>query len=76
MHGLKQYVIEHSIKPTGGRLMGYDVKKYIESEFRITYQKTNFYKILHELKLSWISSRSRHPKQNEETQGQFNKFPM
>ncbi len=72
---LKQYVIEHSIKPTGGRLMGHDVKIHIESEFGIIYQKTHIYTLLHELNLSWISSRSRHPKQDEETQEQFKKFP-
>ena len=72
---LKQYIIDNSIKPSGGRLMGRDVKAYIESEFQITYQKSNIYLLLHELNLSWISSRSRHPKQNEETQEEFKKFP-
>ena len=72
---LKQYIADNSIKPNGGRLMGRDVKAYIESEFDITYQKSNIYTLLHELNLSWISSRSRHPKQNEETQERFKKFP-
>ena len=72
---LKQYIIDNSIKPSGGRLMGRDVKAYIESEFQITYQKSNIYLLLHELNLSWISSRSRQPKQNEETQEEFKKFP-
>ena len=72
---LKQYVIDNSIKSSGGRLMGRDVKTYIESEFKITYQKSNIYILLHELNLSWISSRSRHPKQNEENQEEFKKFP-
>ena len=72
---LKQYIIDNSIKPSGGRLMGRDVKAYIESEFQITYQKSNIYLLLHELNLSWISSRARHPRQNEETQEEFKKFP-
>lgn len=71
---LKQYIIDNSIKPSG-RLMGRDVKAYIESEFQITYQRSNIYILLHELNLSWISSRSRHPKKSEETQEEFKKFP-
>lgn len=72
---LKQYITDNSIKTAGGRLMGHDVKAYIESEFGVIYQRSNIYTLLHELNLSWISSRSRHPKQNKETQEEFKKFP-
>ena len=71
---LKKYVTDNSINTKGGRLMGRDVKAYIESEFGVTYQISNIYTLLHELNLSLISSRSRHPKQNEEIQEQFKKF--
>lgn len=72
---VKLYVVENAIKPEGGRLQGKDVQKFIEKEFDVTYQKTNIYQLMHKLNLSWITTRSKHPKQSIEAQEAFKKIP-
>ena len=49
---LKDFVSTTSIKPNGGRLQGKDIHAYIEAEFKVKYQKTNVYHLLHGLNLS------------------------
>lgn len=70
---VKDYVVENNVKPGGGRLMGQDIADYIQSEFGITYGLNNIYRILHSLNFSWITSRSKHPKQSAEVQDEFKK---
>ena len=65
---VKSYVVDNAIKPQGGRLQGKDIQDYIEATFGVTYQKTNVYHLLHKLNLSWITTRSKHPKQSIEAQ--------
>ena len=72
---IKAYVIDNAIKKEGGRLQGKDIKEYIKTNFDVTYQKTNIYHLLHELNLSWITTRSMHPKQCPETKENFKKTP-
>ena len=72
---IKQYVIDNAIKSKGGRLQGKDIQEYIQTKFGVTYQKTNIYHLLHKLNLSWITTRSKHPKQSEEVQVSFKKIP-
>jgi hypothetical protein len=38
-------------------------------------QKTNIYHLLGKLNLSWITTRSKHPKQSVEAQVSFKKIP-
>jgi transposase len=71
---LKNFVTATSIKPNGGRLQGKDVQAYIETEFNVNYQKTNVYHLLHALNLSWITTRSKHPKQSVQAQEAFKKI--
>ncbi len=71
---LKQHVIIESIRPSGGRLMGIDFVNYIKAEFSVTYSVWNIYKLLHSLNFSWITSRSKHPKQSIEMQDAFKKL--
>lgn len=75
LNQVKKYVTDNAIKPQGGRLQGKDIQKYIHSEFGVLYQKTNIYHLLHELNLSWITTRSKHPKQSVEAQDAFKKIP-
>ena len=51
------------------------LQEYIESIFGVTYQKTIIYHLLNKLNLSWITTRSKHPKQSEEVQASFKKIP-
>ncbi len=71
---VKSYVVDNAIKPQGGRLQGKDIQDYIQVTFGVTYQKTNIYHLLHKLNLSWITTRSKHPKQSIEAQESFKKI--
>ena len=72
---VKKYVEDNAIKTEGGRLQGKDVQAFIKHKFNITFQKTNVYQIMHKLNLSWITTRSKHPKQSIEAQNTFKKIP-
>ena len=72
---LKEYIVSSAVKADGGRLQGKDVKRYILAEFGVEYKKSNIYKLLHALNLSWITTRSKHPKQSIEAQEDFKKIP-
>ena len=71
----KSYVLAHAVKADGGRLIAEDIRVYINAKFKISYQLSNVYRLLHEMHLSWITSRSKHPKQSIEAQEEFKKIP-
>lgn len=70
----KEYVSKNSIKPNGGRLTGKALVRYIEKNFGVTYSLDNVYRLLNSLDFSWITSRSKHPKQSQEIQEDFKKI--
>ena len=70
---LSAYVKEASLSPSGGRLTGYDIRDFIKDKFDVSFSVDNVYKILHNLNFSWITSRSKHPKQSQEVQDNFKK---
>ena len=70
---LSDYIDQQSRQTNGGRLQGADIQRYIETEFGVTYEISNVYRLLRELGFSWITSRSRHPKQDEQVQSTFKK---
>ncbi|WP_101054062.1 helix-turn-helix domain-containing protein [Shewanella chilikensis] len=57
----------------GGRLTGADIQQYISSEFGVEYHLNHIYKLLKGMGFSWITSRSRHPKQTQGVQNAFKK---
>jgi transposase len=69
------FIAENSRSSKGGRLIATDIQRYIEDNFGVQYQQSNIYRLLHELGFSWITSRSKHPKQSEEVQEDFKKIP-
>ncbi len=71
---ISHFIYENSVSTTGGRLQAKDVQSFILSNFRIQYQISNIYRLLHQLNHSWITSRSRHPKQDEGAQKFFKKL--
>jgi len=71
---LTQYIDKNSIKPSGGRLKATMLSTYIEEEFGVQYRISNIYRLLHQLKFSWITSRSMHPKQSLEAQEDVKKI--
>lgn len=70
---LKEHVLSHAVKPQGGRLMGKDIQKYIKDTYGVNYKIRNIYYLMKELDIVWITSRSKHPKQDLEAQEYFKK---
>ncbi len=71
---LSEYISNNSIKESGGRLNAQALVNYIAQEYKLNYGISNVYRLLHQLGFSWITSRSRHPKQSEEIQENFKKI--
>ena len=70
---LKEYVID-AVNESGGRLQAKVIGFYIESNFNTSYKKSTLYQLLHDMGLSWITTRSKHPKQSVEVQEAFKKI--
>lgn len=70
---LKEYVVSHAVKPQGGRLMGKDIQKHIQETYGVNYHVRNIYHLMQEMDLVWITSRSKHPKQDLAVQEAFKK---
>lgn len=68
-----QFIHLNAVKPEGGRLIGEDIRRYILDNFQVNYTLRNVYKLIHALGFSWISSRSKHPKQSPAVQQAFKK---
>lgn len=71
-----KYIIKNAVKPNGGRLIAEDIRCYIKDEFNIDYTLRNIYHLLHTLDFSWITSRSKHPKQSQDAQDSFKKIQI
>jgi len=72
---LVNHVNKASNNNDGGRLLGTDIQSYIANNFGFHYHLSSVYKLLHRLGFSWITSRSKRPKQSLETQEDFKKIP-
>lgn len=75
LESIKKFVKQSGNSNKGGRLQARDVGDFILNEFNVKYQTRNIYRLLHQLGFSWITSRSKHPKQNEEAQYLFKNLP-
>ncbi|MFT4746034.1 MAG: hypothetical protein ACI8XG_000102 [Congregibacter sp.] len=53
-----------------------NIQRYIEHNFDVQYQPSNIYRLLHDLGFSWITSRSKHPKQSQAAQDEFKKLQI
>ncbi|WP_441351376.1 IS630 family transposase [Thalassotalea euphylliae] len=76
LNQLSAFVLSHAEKNSGGRLIGEDIQQFIAQEFDVTYSLRNIYHLLHALGFSWITSRSKHPKQSEQAQAVFKNFRL
>ncbi|MEG3756278.1 winged helix-turn-helix domain-containing protein, partial [Psychromonas arctica] len=59
----------------GVRLVGTDIQLFIAENFGYQYHLSSVYKLLHRLGFSWITSRTKHPKQSPGAQEDFKKIP-
>lgn len=72
---ISKFIKDNSVLAQGGRLQAKDIRQYIIDNFNVDYEISNIYRLLHQLNFSWITSRSKHPKQSESTQVLFKKLP-
>lgn len=63
-----------SSNTVGGHITGKQLQSIIAKEFSVKCCLQTIYNILHRLKFSWISSRSKHPKSDTEIQELYKKF--
>jgi transposase len=71
---LAQFINDKARSDEGGRLIGADIHAYIEKEFNKTYHTDSIYYLLKKMGFSWITSRSKHPKQDKQAQEHFKKI--
>ena len=72
---LALYINDKAQSNDGGRLIGTDIHLYIQTEFNQTYHTDSIYYLLKKMGFSWITSRSKHPKQSQQVQDNFKKIP-
>ena len=70
---LSDYIDKQSRSTTGGRLVGEDIRAYIAEQFQVNYHPNAIYRLIDSLGFSWITSRSKHPKQSQVAQDEFKK---
>ena len=70
---IEEAVEELSKHKAGGRLLAQDLVNYFQQRKQITYSLSGMYHVLHRLGYSWITSRSKHPKQAPEALEAFKK---
>jgi len=70
---LKQHLLAHTSAEKGGRLTGADIGDYIHQHFNVRFNSGHVYKIIKRLGFSWITTRSKHPKQSQASQEAFKK---
>lgn len=75
LEAVSNFVENSGTSISGGRLQAKDVGEFIFNEFNVEYQSRNIYRLLHLLGFSWITSRSKHPKQDEGAQRLFKNLP-
>jgi len=67
------FVMSNIESSQGGRLIAADIQQFIEKQFTVSYDLSGIYRLLKRLGFSWITSRSKHPKQSIEAQEAFKK---
>ena len=74
---LKDEILQRNHSSSGGSLTGLDIVDLIQEKWNVSYSLSGVYDLLRILNMSWISARSKHPKQDKEAQDQFKKtFPI
>ena len=70
---LSQYIKTEAENSSGDRLTGSDIHAYIINNFDKHYHPNSIYYLLGHMGFSWITSRSKHPKQSPQAQDDFKK---
>ncbi|MFT6898761.1 MAG: transposase [Paraglaciecola sp.] len=70
---LAHYIEQQSLSSKGGRLNGEMLQSYIQQTFAVNYHQNSIYNLLKSMNITWTTSRSKHPKQDSESQEDFKK---
>jgi putative transposase len=70
---LRDAILELQSTRNGGRVVGEDIRRMILQNYNVTYHEDYIYTLLKKLGLSWISSRSKHPKSDPAAMAAFKK---
>jgi hypothetical protein len=73
---LSAFIKKEAESPSAGRLVGSDIHDYIVKHFDKHYHPNSIYYPLDHMDFSWITSRSKHPKQSQQIQNNFKKFQI
>ncbi len=57
----------------GGRITGHDIRQLLDEQFQVKCCLNSVYNLLARLNIVWITSRSKHPKQDQAMQDDFKK---
>lgn len=68
---LVSLIIQIQDDRNGGRITGKEIGSIIKNKFNVEYKKSGLYDLLERLGLSWVSSRSKHPKSDPKQQKSF-----
>ena len=60
-------------KRKGGRIKGLDIIELIFNKYNVKYTLNGIYTLLHKIRMSWVSARSKHPHSKAEDQELFKK---
>ena len=70
---LQQKIEDSQSALSGGRLRGEAIIRLTKDAWEIEYTLSGIYRLMKALGMSWVSTRSKHPKQDEQAQQQFKK---
>ena len=73
---LKEEINKANAERSGGSLTGADIIDLIEEKWQVTYSLSGVYELLKKINMSWISARSKHPKQDIHAQEYFKKTSL
>ncbi len=72
---LSEFIKNNAESSSGGRLVASDIHRYIVQHFDKHYHPNSIYYLLEHMVFSWITPRSKHPKQSQQIQDDFKKIP-
>jgi len=55
----------------GGRITAREIQEFVNTKYNVDYKFKSIYDLLERIGMSWVSSRSKHPKSDEEAQKKF-----
>ncbi len=68
---LVEKIIKLQDQRDGGRITAEEIRQLIIKEYNVEYKHRGVYDLLYRLGLSWVSSRSKHPKSDPVVQKKF-----